>query len=73
MCRQTCHQKLLQVAIQNQNSDSSLLANPSAIGDMGQQGWELVIILQTPATTTQTVSVCENYQSDVDVFPAASG
>ena len=44
-----------------------------AIGDMGQQGWELVTILQTPATTTQTVSVCENYQFDVDVFPAASG
>jgi hypothetical protein len=44
-----------------------------AIGDMGQQGWELVTILQTPVTTTQTVSVCENYQFDVDVFPAASG
>jgi hypothetical protein len=44
-----------------------------AIGDMGQQGWELVTILQTPATTTQTVSVCKNYQIDVDVFPAASG
>ena len=25
-----------------------------AIGDMGQHGWELVTILQTPATTTQT-------------------
>jgi hypothetical protein len=85
MCRQTCHQKLLLVAIQNQDGDSSLLANPSvtptvdhkkkwhgmwhagfnssmvmdtnwdgAIGDMGQHGWELVTILQTSATTTQT-------------------
>lgn len=25
-----------------------------AIGDMGQHGWELATILQTPATTTQT-------------------
>ena len=25
-----------------------------AIGDMGQHGWELVTILQTSATTTQT-------------------
>ena len=25
-----------------------------AIGDMGQHGWELITILQTPATTTQT-------------------